>query len=171
MGSLVTVAIVGGLVLAVSFQVRSSPEELGAVVSPTDFLSHWQFVGSATGTTPLPSPRHWSVNPAAPTRLGPFSASALIDAGAAGDAATVWTFNETVGIAASTEIELGFTVHYTVGGVVHTAADTVYIETSPRALRGTLTFSVYWDSGGTAAVTFGSQFVLSQVCSAVGSCP
>ncbi|HTS32455.1 MAG TPA: hypothetical protein VMI55_00745 [Thermoplasmata archaeon] len=164
-------AVVGGLVLAASFQIRSSPEELGAVVSPTDFLTHWQFVGSAAATTPLPTPRLWSANPATPTRLGFASASALIDAGTAGHVATVWTFNETVGIAASTEIELAFTVHYTVGGVAHSVAVTVYIETSPRALRGTLTFSAYWDSGGTAAVTFGSQFVLSQVCSAVGSCP
>ncbi len=160
-----------GLILGVPFRVGSSPEELGAVVSPTEFLTHWQFVGSAAGTTPLAAPRVWSASAATPTRLGRVSASALIDAGVGGDAAVVWTFNETVGMAVSTELELAFTVHYTVGGTAHTAADTVYVETSALALTGTVTFSVYWDSGGTAAVTFGSQFVLSQACAAVGTCP
>ncbi len=170
-GGFAAVAVVVGLTLAVSFHVGSSPEEVGAVVSPTEFLAHWQFVGSAASTTPTPLPRVWSATVGAPSHLGRVSASALLNAGASGDVAALWTFNATIGIAASTEIELAFSIQYVVGGVAHAVALTVYVETPARALPGTLTFSAYWDSGGTAAVTFESQLVVSQVCSAIGTCP
>jgi len=163
--------IASGLIAAVSFRVASSGEEVVGEVGPTQYLAHWQFVGSATGTTPVPTPRVWSARVAAPTRLGRVSANALIDAGLPGHVAALWTFNETVGIAASTELELAFSIHYLVGAVAHSVAITVYVETNARALAATATFSVYWDSGGAAAITYVSQLVVTQVCSAVGTCP
>ncbi|HLM91829.1 MAG TPA: hypothetical protein VK424_07270 [Thermoplasmata archaeon] len=163
--------LVSGFAAAASFHVGLSPENLGAESSKTGFLTHWQFVGAARGTTPAPVPRVWSAAVATPTRLPRASGTALVRAGVTGHTAASWTFNETVGIGVSTEIVIEYTVNYVVGGIPHTAAGSVFVETQRRAPAGPLTFTVYWDSGTAAAVTIVSLLEVSQLCSAVGVCP
>jgi hypothetical protein len=169
--SVVTLLVISGLGAALSFQVGSAGEQVTGVQTSTQFLTHWQFEGSATGATPRIVPRAWSTVVGTPTRLALRSASALVDVGRPGDSAAEWTINETAGIPASTELELHLSVTYLLGAGTRTFATTVYVETNARALLAPLTFTVYWDSGGRAAVVLQSQLVLSQVCSAVGVCP
>ncbi len=92
-------------------------------------------------------------------------------AGVSGHHAASWTFNETVGIALSTEIVIEYTVSYVLGAVPHTATGSVFVETQRRGLPGPLTFTLYWDSGTLAAVTIISLLEVSQVCPAIGVCP
>ncbi len=168
---LVVVILVSGFAAAASFQVRVSPEELGGNAADTGFLSAWQFVGAARGTTPAPLPRIWSAAMATPTRLPRTSGDARVNAGVAGHSAAVWTFNETTALALSTEIVIEYTVDYSIGAATHTSSGTVYIESQPRALPGPLTFTVYWDSGTAGAVEINSMLEVSLVCSAIGVCP
>jgi hypothetical protein len=132
---------------------------------------HWQLEGSAPGTTPVPVPRAWSTNVAAPSRLGRVASAHMLNAGVAGHAAVVWNFNETAGIALSTELELYFALEYDVGTVAHSFTTTVYVETQARAPTVTLVFTEYWDSGGATPVVVLSAFEVSQVCPAIGACP
>ncbi len=160
-----------GVASAVSFHVGSSLERVGGTASTTEFLSHWQFVSTAPSTTPFPTPRVWSATVATPTRLARLSTTYLLNRGAFGDTGADWVFNETVGISASTELEVAFSVTYVVAGVTHSFTTTAYVETQARALVATLTFTVLWDSGAATALTVVSQTELTQVCSALGTCP
>jgi hypothetical protein len=160
-----------GEVGGVALQITHSTETLAGVEVPAQYLAHWQQVGSESGVTPAPVPRLWSGAVGAPTRLSRFATSDRIDAAVAGHLALVWVFNETVGIAAATEIEINFHVQYLVGVTTTLATITVYIETQRAALAAPLTFTVYWDSGHATGVTFVDQLEVAQVCSAVGTCP
>jgi hypothetical protein len=159
---------VGG---AISFRITPSAEIVSGVQVPTQFLTHWQQVGSASGITPAPVPRLWSGTVGAPSRLPRVSSFERIDPATRGHLALVWVFNETVGVAASSELEITFHVQYLVGALSSAAAISVFVETQAAALAGPLTFSVFWDSGHAAGVTFVNQLEVVQVCSAVGTCP
>jgi hypothetical protein len=171
-------AIAAGLMLlgtigvaAVSLTIGHSNETFAGQEDPTTFLTHWQETGALPGTTPLPAPALLSVAAGAPTLLPTASGGYLIAAGTPGDEAAEWTFSETVGVAASDELVLAFTVEATVGGTTATHSFTVYVETQAVALPGTLTFTLYWDGGATTGVTLDTQYEVSQACSAVGVCP
>jgi hypothetical protein len=160
-----------GSVGAVPLQVTHLSETLVGLESPAVFLTHWQQVGSMAGTTPAFRPGLWSTTVTAPTRLPRASVSYLINAGTSGDLALVWIFNETTGIAATSEIEITFHIQYNVGAVATSTTITSYVETQRRALTGGLEFTVYWDSGHTTGITFVNQLEVAQACSAVGTCP
>jgi hypothetical protein len=171
LGALVAAFLTIGGIDGVALHVTHSTETLVGLQAPTQFLGHWQQVGSESGTTPAVLPRLWSGTVATPTRLPRFSATDRIDATTAGNLALVWVFNETVGISAGMEIEIAFHLQYLVGATLTTASITVYIETQRAALAGPLTFTVYWDSGYATGVTFVDQLEVAQSCSAVGTCP
>jgi len=171
LGALFAAVLTIGGVGGVAFRVTHSTETLAGIQTPAEFLGHWQQVGSESGVPPRPLPRLWSGSVVAPTRLTRFSATDRIDAATAGNLALVWVFNETVGVSAGTEIELNFHIHYLVGVTAATASITVYIETQRAALTGTLTFTVYWDSGHATGVTFVDQLEVAQACPALGVCP
>jgi hypothetical protein len=160
-----------GSAAAVHLQVTHVGETLVGVQSPADFLAHWQQVGSLAAVTPVGVVRTWSVNAATPTRLPGVSSNVRLDRATAGDQAVVWVFNETVGIATSTEIEIAFAVEYTFGAVTTTTDLTVYVETQRVAPVATVTFTVYWDARHAAGVTWVNQLEIAQVCPAVGTCP
>jgi hypothetical protein len=107
----------------------------------------------------------------APTRLSRFATSDRIDPAGIGHSALVWVFNETVGVATSTELEITFHIQYLVGVVPTTVSISVFVETQRRALAGPVTFTVYWDAGQTGGVTFANQLAVVQACAAVGTCP
>jgi hypothetical protein len=167
MVGLLAVGGVGGVAL----KITHSTETLAGIQAPADFLAHWQQVGSEAGTTPAPTPRLWSTTVGAPTRLNRFALTDRIDAATVGDLALVWVFNETVGIATATEIEIHFQIQYLLGTTANTASITVYVETQRGALAGPLSFTVYWDSGHATGVTFVDQLEVTQSCSAIGTCP
>jgi hypothetical protein len=167
LAALVALATVG----AVPFRITHSTETETGVQGPTEFLTHWGQVGSEAGTTPAPLPRLWSSTLAAPTRLPRAATSFRIDTATAGDIALVWIFNETVGIAASTELEVHFIIHYLVGTTATVATITSYIETQRLALAAPISFKVYWDSGHATGVTYESQFEVALSCPALGTCP
>ncbi len=156
---------------AVSLRISDSLETAVGQESPTDFLTHWQPTGSLATTIPLPTPARLSANVVAPTRLPAASASRSLNLAVIGHLALEWTFAESAGAPANTEIEIAFTVYYLVGTTATTYSHTVYVETQGASPTGTLVFSIYWDSGHAAGVTFVSQIEISQVCVAVGTCP
>lgn len=168
--AIATAAILGAGA-AVSLQVTHSTESASGLSNHGDFLTHFQQIGSTSSTTPNPAPAVLSAAAATPTVLAGASASYLVDVGVAGHQAADFLFQETVGIALSTEVELRFQVTYVIGATTTTFAGTAYVETQAAAPGATLTFNIYWDSGQAAGVTLQSQLEVSQVCSAVGTCP
>jgi hypothetical protein len=160
-----------GGVGGVAFQVTQLNESLSGIQAPAQFLTHWQQVGSESGQTPRFLPRAWSGVVGAPSRLPRFSAAERINPVTVGDLALVWVFNESVGIPTSTEIEITFNIQYLVGVTATAGSITVYIETQRAAPGTTLTFTVYWDSGHAAGVTFVDQIEVAQECLAIGTCP
>jgi hypothetical protein len=171
LAAIAAVLLCVGLGGAVSLRLTPSAELDSGVQAPTQFLTHWQQVGSESGLTPAPVPRLWSGTVGAPTRLPRVSSADRIDAATTGHLALMWVFNETVGVARSTELEITFHIRYLAGAVPTTATVTRFVETQAAALAGPLTFTVYWDSGRVAGVTFVNQLEFVQVCAAVGTCP
>jgi hypothetical protein len=172
---LALVAVLGALLAfggayALPLQVTHQTETFLGVQAPTQFLTHWQQVGSVPGTVPLPAPGVWSGNVATPSRLTRGSGAFAINPSTSGDLALVWYFNETPGITPQTEIELTFHIQYTVGTVTSLISITSYIESQRRALAGSLAFTIYWDSGALTGVTFDSQLEVAQACLAIGTC-
>ncbi len=167
----VTAFLAIGGVAGLTFHVTHSTETFAGIQAPTQFLGHWQQVGSESGVSPAPVPRLWSGTVGTPTRLSRFSSAYSIDTATAGNLALAWVFNETTGITTSTEIEIHFQIQYLVGVTAHSASITSYIETQHGALAGTLTFTVYWDAGQVTGVTFVDQLQVTQSCIAVGTCP
>lgn len=156
---------------AVSLRITSSTETSVGLVSPTDFLAHWQQTGSLAAVTIAPLPPRLSLAVATPTRLPGVAANRGVNFGVAGHLALEWTFQESAGTPVNVEIEIAFTVHYLVGATATTFARTVYVETQAASPTAAITFSIFWDSGHATGVTFVSQVEISQVCSAVGTCP
>jgi len=171
LGAILAASFTLGAVVALPLQVTHLTETFVGIRAPAEFLVHWQQVGSEAGTIPAPAPGVWSVTVGTPTRLTRISETFALNAATSGHVGLVWVFNETVGIAASTELEVSFHIEYTVGAVISSVAITSYIETQRRALGGPLTFTVYWDSGYTAGVTFVNQLEVALACTAVGTCP
>jgi len=172
--SLVGLALISltlGATVAVPLQVTRLTETLVGVRAPALFLVHWQQVGSEAGAVPTPAPGTWSSVVGTPSRLPRFSGNFAINRAVSGDVGLLWVFNETVGIATATELEISFHLQYTVGAVSTSVAITSYIETQRRALAGPLAFTVYWDSGHTTGVTFVNQLEVAQACPTVGVCP
>jgi hypothetical protein len=165
------ILLASALIGAVSFQMTLSSETVSGLQNTAQFLTHFQQVGATFTATPLPVPAVVSAAPAAPTRLPGASAGLMVNAGVAGHEAASWVFHETVGVALNTEIELRFQVGYTVGAATGNFSVAEYVETQAAAPAATLTFTLYWDSGQTTGVTILSQLELSQVCTAVGTCP
>jgi hypothetical protein len=170
-GALVVAALAFGGAAGLHLQVTHSTETVAGLQAPARFLNHWQQVGSETGVVGAPVPRLWSGVVGAPTRLSRFPTTYRIDAATSGDLALLWVFNETVGIPTSTEIEIEFQIHYLVGVTATVASIKVFVETQRGALAGTLSFTVDWDSGHAAGVTFVDQLQVTQACVAVGTCP
>jgi hypothetical protein len=156
---------------AVALHIAESLETGQGVRTATTFLADFQVVATSLSTTPTPVPRAWSVTAGFPTHLGRVSATRMVNAGTAGDEAVEWTFNESTGLAAATEIEVELSVSYLIGAISHSFSATVYVESQARALPTPLTFEFVWDSGATTGVTPTSELALALVCSAVGTCP
>ncbi|MCI4342609.1 MAG: hypothetical protein L3J92_00625 [Thermoplasmata archaeon] len=169
--ALALISLTLGAAVALPLQVTHLTETLVGIRAPAQFLVHWQQVGSEAGTVPAPTPGVWSVGVGTPSRLPRFSGDFAINTVVSGDVALLWVFNETVGIATGTELEVSFHIQYSVGAVTTSVAITSYIETQRRALVGPLAFTVYWDSGYTAGVSFVNQLEVAQACTAVGVCP
>ena len=166
----VLIAVIA-LAAALTFRITLSTETVSGVQTPTHFLTNWQQTGSQAGNVPGFVPAILSANPAAPTRLPAGSARYMANAGVAGHIAVVWVFSETVGMAVNTEIELSFVAHYLVVATATAVSVTLYIETQAAAIGATNTYTIYYDTGVAAGITYQSQFSLSQVCTAVGTCP
>jgi hypothetical protein len=156
---------------AVSFHITHSGETAGGVETSTDFLSHWQQTASELGAIPRAVPATLSVVVGTPTVLAAANTRYDVNAGTAGHAAALWVLSETVGITVKTELELKFVVHYLSGTTATTFSGTSYVETQATAIAATYTFTLYFDTGAATGITLESQFELSQVCSAVGTCP
>ena len=172
-GEVVVVLVLAGsaFVGALTFRITASGETANGVRTSTEFLTHWQQTGSQSGNVPFVVPAGLSTIAAAPTRLGAGSTRYMANAGVAGDIAVVWVFSETVGMAVNTEIELGFVAHYLVGTTATSVSTTLYVETQAAAIGATNAYTIYYDTGQTTGVTYETQFEISQVCSAVGTCP
>lgn len=164
----ISIATVTG---AVSLHITGSTETANGSQDSAQFLVHWQQTGQIYGAVPAAVPTLWSGAVGTPTVLPGASSRGMINAGTAGHTALEWRFSETVGISVSTEIELDFTVHYTIGTTASTFSTTIYLETQAAAIVRTLTYTLYFDAGTTAAVDFASELEVAQVCAAVGTCP
>ena len=164
----IAVATVTG---AVPLRITHANETANGSQSSAEFLVHWQQTGEMTGAIPAAVPALLSGAVGAPTVLPGANARETINPGTARHTALLWTFDETVGITTSTEIEVQFTVDYTVGTTPAKFSTTVYLETQAAAIVRTLTFTLYFDAGTAAAVEFSSGLEVAQVCTAVGTCP
>lgn len=171
MGAILAALLELGSVGGMALQISNSTETWVGVQAPAQFLTHWQQVGSETGVIPTLVPVLWSGVAGSPSRLPRTSGTARIDTVTAGDVAMVWVFHETAGIVPSTEIEISFQVQYQVGSASASRSTTVYIETQARAPAGTVTYTIYWDTGQRNGVTFVNQLEVAQACVAIGSCP
>jgi len=172
-GHLALVGVVAAALVvgAVSFHITRSTETAGGVSSSTQFLVHWQQTGSESGTVPGRLPLQLSGTVAGPTVLPRANSRFLLNPGTRGHEAMEWLLSETVGMSVSTEMELTFVVHYTVGTTATTFSGTFYVETQPIAITVTETYTVFFDTGHATGVTFDSQLQISQACAAVGTCP
>jgi hypothetical protein len=170
-GTATIVILIASITGAAGFQIKHSTETGNGSQDSAQFLVHWEQTGQLSGAVPRRVPGLLSAAVGAPTVLPGFNAREMLNPGTGGHSALVWTFSETVGIPVSTEIELQFTVHYTVGGTPAVFLTTVYLETQGGAIVRTLTYTIYFDAGTAAAVNFVSGLEVAQVCAAVGTCP
>jgi len=170
-GAAALVIIIATLSGAAPIKITSSKETASGSRDSATFLLHWQQTGQLEGAVPARVPVLLSGTPATPTVLPGVNQREMMNPGTAGHTALEWTFEETVGIPTSTEIEIQFTVHYTVGTTTTTFSTTVYLETQAAAIVRTLTYTMYFDAGTAATVDFASGFEVAQVCTAVGTCP
>jgi hypothetical protein len=169
LAALAIVAVVG--IATAAYVIQSNSGAAGGVQNGSAFLSHWQQTAVVSTTTPARVPAALSTTVGAPTRLPATSTPYRVDAATAGDPAAEWVFVESTGIGLNLEIEVEYTVQYTLGAVAHTASGTVYLESQAAAPGADLTFELYWDSGSAAAIELVTESEISQACSAVGSCP
>jgi len=160
-----------GVVSAGFVILNSAPGAAGGTENGSVFLTDWQQTGVVSSATPAPVPGRVSVSVAAPSRLPALGGSWQLDAGVAGNQALEWTFTEAVGILTDQEIEVAFTLQYTVGTTAHTVTITAYFESQAVAIVGVLAYNLYWDAGAATGITFGAESEISQACAAVGTCP
>jgi len=170
-GGAAIVLLIASITGAAGFKITHSTETGNGSKSSAQFLVHWEQTGQLAGAVPRRVPGLLSAAVATPTVLPGINGREMVNPGTAGHTALEWTFAEAVGIPVSTEIELQFTVHYTVAGTPTVFETTVYLETQAGAIVRALTFTVYFDAGTAAAVDFVSGFEVAQVCVAVGTCP
>jgi len=168
--AIVAVLLAGGLALG-SFAVRANSGRAGGEQNPATGLADFTETGVSSSATPLALPAVLSALPATPTRLAAAGTSYLLNPGTGGDEAAEWTFSERVGILANQELEISFSVEYSLGAVTHTTAFTAYLETQATAPRASVTFTIFWDAGTTTGVTLLSEAEIAQTCSGVGTCP
>ncbi len=165
-----TVVAVVGLVSA-AFVIQSTSGSANGVQSGSAFLTHWQQTAVLSTATPFGALPELSTTAAAPTRLAAASAAYRLDAATARDVAVEWVFTESIGIGTNLEIEMVYSVAYTLAGTTHTVSGTAYLESPATAPGVADTFDLYWDAGVATGVTFGAESEISQACSAVGACP
>jgi len=170
-GGAAIVIVVATLTGAAPIRITHSTETASGSADSAIFLLHWEQTGELEGAVRTPVPALLSGTAATPTVLPAANDRYQLNPGTSGHTALEWTFQETVGVPISTEIELQFSVQYTVGTTTTTFSTTVYLETQAAAIVRTFTYTVYFDAGTAAAVNFGSGLEVAQVCSAVGSCP
>lgn len=134
-------------------------------------LAYWSLSAgnpTAIGVVPSAVPGSVSVTVGTPTVLPATATSYMVNTGTAGDIAQVLKYTETTAAPLNTEIEVTITV--SAASVIST---TVYVETQATALGANTVFTFYVDVGSASAATVTVSYAeqISQVCSAVGTCP
>ena len=170
---LAAAAFVGGFALAGALTVnQGSPESAGGNYEATNAISWWSQAGVGLTTVPSTLPASLTgTTAAAPQTLAASATSYLLNTGTAGDLAHYFRMTEAAGAPASTEVELTFSV--STGAAPTVTQVTVYIETPATSPVSATNFTFVYDLGSaaTASIVLNSVQQVSQVCSAVGTCP
>lgn len=169
---LALVGIVGAYAGAASFSIGLGVPQTGAgIYHATAQLTYWTETDVGVGPQPAVLPATLSAAVATPTVLAAAGINYGINAAVANDVTHFWKFQEAVGAPDNTELELQFTV--STGAVAIFTTVTVYVETQAATPGAVQTFVLYYDLGSPASgtITLNSVTEISQVCSAVGTCP
>lgn len=165
-------AFVGGFALAGSLTISSgSSESANGNFESTNSIAWWTQSSVGLSSTPSTVPTSISTTAGSPTVLGATATSYLIGSGTAGDVAHFFKMSESTSAPVSTEIEIVFTI--STGSTPTTTTSTVYLETQSTAPGSALTFTLFYDLGsaGSGTIVLNSVQEISQLCSAVGTCP
>ena len=165
------IAVVAGFGMA-AFTITNGPALSGSgTYHGTAAIAWWTETDAGVGIQPAVLPATVSGVVTAPTVLAGAAANYGVNAAVANDVAQYWKFSEATTAALNTELELGFTVSTGAGPTVTTL--TVFVETQAGAPGAAITFTFYYDLGSPAGgtITLNSVTEISQLCSAVGTCP
>jgi hypothetical protein len=162
-------AVVAGFGMAAFTVTDGAALAGGGQYHATNAIAWWTESDVGVSIQPTPLPATLSAVVGTPTVLAAAATSYGVNAAVAGDIGQYWKFLEAAGAAASTEVELAFTV--STGAGITTL--TVYVETQAAPPAGGATFSFFFDLGAASAgtITLNSVTEIAQQCSAVGTCP
>ncbi len=169
--ALAMAAVIGGWTVAASFTVSQGTTETGGgAFHGTASLTYWTETSVGVGSEPSTLPTVISTTVGTPTVLAS-GTSYAVNTPVATDVVHFWKFTEASGAPASTELELQFTV--STGATPTITQVTSYIETQATSPGTAIVFEIYYDLGSpsTGTITLNSVTEISQVCSAVGTCP
>jgi hypothetical protein len=135
----------------------------------TGAIAWWTESDVGVSIQPTALPVTLSTVVGTPTVLAAASTSYGVNLAVANDVAQFWKFTEAVGAAASTELELSFTVNSGAG----ISTITAFVETQVAPPVGGATYAFYFDLGSasTGTITLNSVTEIAQQCTAVGTCP
>jgi hypothetical protein len=164
-------AVVAGFGMA-AFTIQQGPAINGAgIANGANAITWWTESGVGVSVQPTVLPAVVSGLVGTPTVLAAVATNYGVNAPVLNDVAQEWKFTEATGAAASTELELSFTVSTGVVPAVTTLI--VYVETQAAPPAGGATFTFFYDLGspGAGTITLNSVTEIAQQCSAVGTCP
>lgn len=165
------IAVVAGFGMAAFTVTQGAAITGGGTYHGTAAIAWWTESGAGVSVQPAVLPTTLSAAVGAPTVLAGAATNYGVNAAVANDVSQYWKFVEATTATVNTELELAFTVSTGVAPVVTTLV--VYVETQAAAPGAAITFGFYYDLGSaaTATITLNSVTEISQLCSAVGTCP
>jgi len=163
---------VSGYVMAASLVITSGPSEsANSNYEATTSITWWTQASVGLSSIPTAVPTALSSTVGTPTVLAAVGQAYMINTGTANDVNHYYKFTEATTAVANTEIELVFTVSTAVVPVI--TIMTVFVETQAVIPGSAQTFTLDYDLGnaGAGSITLNSVQQVSQLCSAVGTCP
>jgi hypothetical protein len=170
--TMAVLTFVGGYALAVALTITNGASETGGgVYHATNNLAYWTESTVGINSQPSPVPSTLSSTVGTPTVLAGAATTYAINAPGAGNVVHFFKFSEATTAPINTELEIQFTVSTGAGPTITLV--TVYVETQAAAIASAITFTLNYDLGsaGAGTITLNNVMQVSQVCSAVGTCP
>jgi hypothetical protein len=146
----------------------------GTYIGESAALPFWSQTSEFTTTIPFTVPPLLSTTVASPTVLSGTSGNYEVNSATAADPAVALRFTETLmAMMSQTNTEIELHVYVAVGGSPSSIAKVVYLETQAMAPMGSLTFTLYVDTGSISIshLTVTSVSQTSAQCMMVGMCP